>query len=106
MPEGMVLSFISRCRDRRAVGGSSHRSPASVPYTARGHGAPSVAEVVGLLRGNDLSQLLLHLQRVLAAVRQSQPSGDADAVGIADVAVLSVDIAQDQIGGLAPHTGQ
>ena len=41
MPEGMVLSFISRCRDRRAVGGSSHRSPASVPYTARGHGAPS-----------------------------------------------------------------
>ena len=36
-----ALSFISRCRDRRAVGGSSHRSPASVPYTARGHGAPS-----------------------------------------------------------------
>ena len=36
----MVLSFISRCRDRRAVGGSSHRSPASVPYTARGPGAP------------------------------------------------------------------
>ena len=27
-------------------------------------------------------------------------------VGIADIAVLSVDIAQDQIGGLAPHTGQ
>ena len=65
-----------------------------------------MAEVVGLLRGNDLPQLQLHLQRVLAAVRQSQPSGDADAVGVADIAVLSVDIAQDQIGGLAPHTGQ
>ena len=65
-----------------------------------------MAEVIGLLRWNDLPQLLLHLQRVLAAVRQSQPPGDADAVGVADVAVLSVDIAQDQIGGLAPHTGQ
>ena len=65
-----------------------------------------MAEVIGLLRWNDLPQLLLHLQRVLAAVRQSQPPGDADAVGVADIAVLSVDIAQDQIGGLAPHTGQ
>ena len=65
-----------------------------------------MAEVIGLLRWNDLSQLLLHLQRVLAAVRQSQPSGDADAVGVADIAVLSVDIAQDQVGCFPPHTGQ
>ena len=65
-----------------------------------------MAEVVGLLRWNDLPQLLLHLQWVLAAVRQSQPSGDADAVGVADIAVLSVDIAQDQVGCFPPHTGQ
>ena len=65
-----------------------------------------MAEVIGLLRWNDLPQLLLHLQWVLAAVRQSQPSGDADAVGVADVAVPAINIAQDQVGCFPPYTGQ
>ena len=65
-----------------------------------------MAEVVGFLRGNDPAQLLLHLQGILAAVGDAQPSGNADAVGVADVALLSVDITQDEVSGLAAHAGQ
>ena len=57
-----------------------------------------MAEVVGLLWRDDLPQLLLYLQGVLAAVGDAQPSGDADAVGVADVALLAVDVAQNQVG--------
>ena len=66
----------------------------------------AVAEVVGLLRGNDTAQLLLHLQGILAAVGKTQTAGDADAVGVAHIAVGAVDIAQDQVGGLAAYAGQ
>ena len=38
-----------------------------------------VAEIVGLLGGQDLPQLLLHLGRVLGAVGEAQQAGDADA---------------------------
>ena len=80
------------------------RLPCHTQRPAMEHHA--VAEVVGLLRGNDTAQLLLHLQGILAAVGDAQPPGDADAVGVADIAILAVNVAQDQVGGLAPHTGQ
>ena len=66
----------------------------------------AVTEVVGLLRRDDPAELLLHLERVLVSIGDAQPSCDADAVGVADIALLPIDIAQHQIGGLAPHTGQ
>ena len=65
----------------------------------------AVAEVVGLLWRDDFPQLLFYLQGVLAAVGDAQPSGDADSVGVADVALLAVDVAQNQVGRLAAHAG-
>ena len=41
-----------------------------------------MAEVVGLLRGQDFAQLLFHLGWIFGAVGQPQPPGDADAVGV------------------------
>lgn len=66
----------------------------------------TVAEVVGFLRRDGTAQLLFHLEGVFASVGDAQPSGDADAVGVADVALLPVDVAQNEIGGLAAHAGQ
>ena len=64
-----------------------------------------VAEVVALLRGEDQPQLALHLFRVLA-LRQAQAAADADAVGVADDgAGLFMDIAQQEVRGLAPDAG-
>ena len=65
-----------------------------------------MAEVVALLRRDALAQLHLHLERVLAAVGDAQQAGNADTVGVADVALFSVDVPQDEIGGLAPHAGE
>ena len=65
-----------------------------------------VAEIGAFLRGEYLSQLLLHLFRVFA-LGQSQLAANADAVGIADhTPRLPVQIAQQQIGGLSAHTRQ
>ncbi len=66
-----------------------------------------MAEVVGLLRRQDLAQLLLHLGRVLCAVGEAQPAGDADAVGVCHHhAGGAVHIPQNQVGRLAAHSGQ
>ena len=65
-----------------------------------------MAEIVALLRRQDCPELLLHLLRLLA-VGKSQPSADADAVGVADHASRhGVNVPQQQIGGLPPHAGQ
>ena len=61
-----------------------------------------MAEVVGLLRRDALPQLPLYLQRVLAAVGKAKTAGDADAVGVADISLLPVDIPQNEVGGLTP----
>lgn len=53
-----------------------------------------------------MAQLALYLDRVLASVCNSQASGDADAVRIADIGGLMVDIAQDQIGGFSTYARQ
>ena len=66
----------------------------------------SMAEVVAFLGGDALAKLLFHLEGVLAAVRDTQKSGDSDAVGVADIALFTVYIAEDQIGGLSAYTGQ
>ena len=65
-----------------------------------------MAEVVGLLRRDALPQLPLYLQRVLAAVGKAKTAGDADAVGVADISLLPVDIPQNEVGGLTPHAGE
>ena len=53
----------------------------------------TVAEVAGFFRGQAGTQLLFHPQGVLAAVGEPQAAGDADAVGVADIALLAVNIA-------------
>ena len=65
-----------------------------------------MAEVAGLLGRDALAQLPLHLEGVLGTVGNAQTAGDADAVGVADVALLTEDVAQDKVGGLAAHTGE
>ena len=49
----------------------------------------AVAEVAGFLGRDALAQLPFYLERVLGAVRDAQTSGDADAVGVADIALLA-----------------
>ena len=64
----------------------------------------AVAEVVGLLRRQDLSQLCLHLGRVLGAVGKAQLTRDTDAVGIRHHhAGDMVDVPQNEVGRLASH---
>ena len=63
-----------------------------------------VAEVTALFRRQDLSQLLFYLFRVLA-LGQSQPSANADTVGIAYyTSGDTVQVPQQQIGGLSAYT--
>ena len=65
----------------------------------------AVAEVGAFLRGEDLPQLLFHLFGFLA-LAQAQSAADADAVGVADDgAGDAVEVAQQEIGGLAAHAG-
>ena len=66
----------------------------------------SVAEVVRLLRRQDGAQLLFDAQRVLAAVRQAEAARDADAVRVAHVGGLAVDVAEDQVRRFAPDAGE
>ena len=84
--------FTGRCRPRRADLTPVQHEP--------------VAEGTGFLRGDHLPKLPLDLERVFAAVGESEPSGDADAVGVTDIGFFSVDIAQDQVCGFAADTGK
>ena len=65
-----------------------------------------MAEVVGLLWGDGLSQLPLHLQRVLGPVGDPQAAGDADAVGVAHIGRLAEHVPKDEVRGLAAHAGE
>ena len=86
--QGAVLALRSSC----------HADGSAVEYQA-------VAEVIALLRRQDLAKLHLHLLRLLALCK-AQQIGDADAVGITDHgAGFIVEVSQDQVGGLSSHTG-
>ena len=64
-----------------------------------------MTEIVALLRGQNLAELTFHLFRLLA-FGQSQPSADADAVGVADNGSgLLMNIAQQEIRGFPPDAG-
>ena len=65
-----------------------------------------MAEIRGFFGGQCHAQLPFHLQRIGAAVRNTEAARDADTVGIADIGRLVVDIAEDEVGGLAAHAGQ
>ena len=66
-----------------------------------------MAEVVGLLRGQDRPQLGLHFAGVLGTVGEAQQAGDADAVGVRHHhAGGVVHVPQDEVGGLPPHAGE
>ena len=65
-----------------------------------------MAKIVGLLRRQDLPQLLFHLKGILGPVGQTQAAGNPDAVGIADIGGLAVDVTQNQVGRLPPHAGE
>ena len=64
-----------------------------------------VTEIAAFLRRKDRPELLLHLFRLLA-LGKPQSSADPDAVGVADYAARNtVQVAQQEIGSLASHTG-
>ena len=65
-----------------------------------------MAEVGALLRRQDGPELPLHLQGVLGAVCDPQPPCDADAVGVADVGGLVINVPQDEVRRLPSHAGQ
>ena len=65
-----------------------------------------MAEVARFLRREYLTQLLFHTQRVLAAIGETQSPRDADAVRVADVGGLAVNVAEDEVRRLAPDAGQ
>ena len=65
-----------------------------------------VAEIVRFLRRQTPAQLLLNLHGVLAAVRNAEPPRDADTVRVADIALLPVDVAEDEVGGFSSDTRQ
>ena len=65
-----------------------------------------MAEVARFLRREYLTQLLFHTQRVLAAIGETQSPRDADAVRVADVGGLAVNVTEDQIRRLASDAGQ
>ena len=62
-----------------------------------------MTEVIGLLRGQDLPELLFHLEGVLGPVGHPQPAGNADAVSVTDVGGLAVNITKDQICRFSAH---
>ena len=67
----------------------------------------AVAEIVGLLRRQNLAQLLFYFGGILCPVRKAQTSGNTDAVGVGhDYARSLEDIALDQVGGFAANAGQ
>ena len=65
-----------------------------------------MAEITRLLRREDGAQLLFHAQRVFAAVGEAEAARDADAVRVADVGGLVVDVAENEVRGLAPDAGE
>ena len=66
-----------------------------------------MAEVVGLLRGEHLPQLHLHLGGIFGAVGEAQQTGDPDTVGVGHHHPGHVEhVPQHQVGCLAAHTGQ
>ena len=65
-----------------------------------------VAEIVRFLRRQTPAQLLLNLHGVLAAVRNAEPPRDADTVRVADIALLPVDVTEDEVGGFSSDTRQ
>jgi len=65
-----------------------------------------VTKIIGLLRRDTVAQLHFHLQGILAAVCDAQQPCDTNAMGITDITLFAVDVAKDQIGGLAAYTGQ
>ena len=65
----------------------------------------TVAEVIGLFRRQDFTQLMLHLFRLLRC-GDAQTVGNPDAVGIADhTAGDTIQITQQQVGSLSAYTG-
>ena len=66
----------------------------------------AVAEIRGFFGWDDLAQRVFHLDRVLDIFDKAQPVGQPDAVGIGDDGGLPIDVAQDQVGGLAADAGQ
>ena len=65
-----------------------------------------VTEIGGFFRRKYLTQLAFYLKGILASVSHAQPSGDADAVGVADISRLMIDVTQNQIGGFAADAGE
>ena len=89
--QGRSLFFPGGGLGRVAVLG---QGAALAPGGPGGAGVPAeedqpVAEVVGLLGRDALAQLPLHLEGILGPIGDAQPPGDADAVGVADIALLA-----------------
>ena len=61
----------------------------------------SVAEIGRLRRVEQLSQGVLHLDRVLLVLDEAQPIGQTDAVRIAHNGRFAENIPEDEVGGLA-----
>ena len=64
-----------------------------------------MAEGVAFFGRQQFTQLHFDLVGIFG-VHQSQPSGNTDAMGIGHHRWLAVNIAADQVGGFAAHTGQ
>ena len=60
-----------------------------------------VAEIGGFRRVEQLSQGVLHLDRVLLVLNEAQPVGQTDAVRIAHDGGFAENIPEDEVGGLA-----
>ena len=97
-------SAPSRSRSRRAAGAVAVRLAGGAAVAAEEHHA--VAEIARLLRREDGAQLLFHAQRVLTAVGETETARDADAVRVADVCGLVIDVAENEVRGLAPDAGE
>ena len=81
-----IAVFFQRTLLAFGTAGSAH-----IP-TEENH---AVTKIRGFLGRQALAQLTLHLKGVLAAVGNAQAAGDADAVGIADVGRLVIDIPEN-----------
>ena len=66
----------------------------------------AVTEIIAFLGRNTPAKLLFYFQRVFAAISNTEQASNADTVGVADIALFAVDIAQNQIGSFSAHTRQ
>lgn len=64
-----------------------------------------MAEIGRLRRVEQLSQGVLHLDRVLLVLDEAQPVGQTDAVRIAHNGRFAENIPEDEVGGLAADAG-